>query len=309
MSLFTITFESSTDSDAADAATPSAPAPSQRTPTSTISYSDEYSDDAIPRISAPQPPSKPRPPAAPSPWQAPTSSISSPADSSATFSSPRPPRLPSPASPGPKPELKPEPTRNNAAYCPQQPVPLNIFKIVRDQKGGLAKHAKFTMVREDQAILCAKVKDKKCVPIGVGAEFHYSTTQQIAVLKMSNKRKQAVLSTLEGKDVLAITFTLQEGPNKRGPRGADLKFFEMIEGVPPEMSNRRAQKSQDGWLINLSGRYAQVSVKNCVIVDEDDKEFFIARKVSRDVLIVEAHPAIPDQCTFAFGLSQFLVRI
>jgi hypothetical protein len=102
--------------------------------------------------------------------------------------------------------------------------PFTISKVIRDQKGGLAKHAKFLLMREGSAILCAKIKDKKCVPIGAGSEFHYSATPRIAILKVQDKAKHFMLASSEGKDVCGIAFGMQEGPGKRGPRSVEVKF-------------------------------------------------------------------------------------
>jgi hypothetical protein len=181
--------------------------------------------------------------------------------------------------------------------------------VIRDQRGSLAKRAKFVLIQEDEPLLCAKVKDKKCIPIGAGPEFHPSATQRIAVVGVHDKGRQFVLSTVEWMELFAVSFRMRDALAKGGPRAVDGRFLEVIEGVPIEMSNRRAQKTRAGWIINLSGRYAQASVENCIIVDEEERESLVSRKVSRNVLVVEAHPAIPDQQAFVFGIAQFLARI
>jgi hypothetical protein len=204
--------------------------------------------------------------------------------------------------------IDPPPSKRAAIVPDPNPPPtgpLVASRVVREQRGGLIKHAKFTMVKNGQAILYAKVKGENCVPIGLTSD---RTTPHIAVLKMSQHMKHFVLSDVEGMDLLEISFGLQEDSGKRGPRCTHLKMLRPIEGIPIEMTNVPARKDRWSGHWGVSGFPAatRASQKNCRFVDERYDTILMVFKTDAQTLGVEAHPVIPDQYTFAIGLAGFL---
>jgi hypothetical protein len=187
---------------------------------------------------------------------------------------------------------------------------LVVSKVFRDQKRGIAKHAKFVLMRTENAVLCTKIKDKKFIPIGIGAAFHYRATASIGCVRCSDKSKAFLVVGPDGKELMRMVFGIQEDLGKHGPRTVTLTFLEPIEGIPIELRSRLARKSPaGGWILDLIGKYAQPSVKNCVIVNEANDVFLVTRKSATNAVMVDSHPAIPDLYIFAFALAQFLAHV
>jgi hypothetical protein len=284
MSLFTITFD---DSSGSDPPAPPAPSPPPQTPVFAVpeatseswEYS-SYSDNVIPAVGATPPPPAP-----------PTSHVT--------------------AAPADLEEDIDEQVRILRRDIPSSPsLHLIASKLFRDQKRGLGKHAKFVLMRADRALVCTKIKDKKFIPIGIGAAFHYRTTPIVAGLKCYDKAKGFLLTESDGTELLRLTFGIQGESGKRGPRTVCLTFLKPIDGIPIELRSRLARKSRNGgWILDLIGKYAQASVKNCVIVSESNHVFLVTRKTATNAVMVDSHPAIPDLHVFAFALSQFLAHV
>jgi hypothetical protein len=78
-------------------------------------------------------------------------------------------------------------------------------------------------------------------------------------------------------------------------------------GVPAELISRRAERTAGGvWAVDLAGRQAVLSVKNCVLVEPQGKEFIVVRKIGKDAIAIEAYETVPAACAFGFGLVQCL---
>jgi hypothetical protein len=156
-------------------------------------------------------------------------------------------------------------------------------------------------------VLCAKAKDRKTMLIGPGSEFHVRSTTVHATMRAHAHAKRFVLQIGE-HETMEITFTRQD--EGRGPRMAAVRFLAEMPGVPTELATRQAKRTASGvWTVDLAGRPAMTSVKNCGLVDADGREVIVVRKTEKDVIVVEALERVPAACAFAFGLAQYLCHI
>jgi hypothetical protein len=89
-----------------------------------------------------------------------------------------------------------------------------------------------------------------------------------------------------------------------------LTFNTEIPGVPRELNSRKAKKTDEGrYLLNLEGRFAMRSAKNCVLTDENDRAVMIVVKIATNWLGVDATSGIDSNIVFCFGISEFLCKL
>jgi hypothetical protein len=168
----------------------------------------------------------------------------------------------------------------------------------------MGKSISLGMFRETEPYLCGKVLKHQIAKIGKGADFHMRSSEVLGVVLIF-KRAQTYQLQEDGHDVMSIDYSLCDGPNT--PRDVKITFHKPIPGISANLANRKPKQRSDGnWVLNFGGRYVVSSVKNCVIVDGNDREMFVAIKMDTDVMRIEADPAIPDICTFCFALSCFV---
>jgi hypothetical protein len=172
------------------------------------------------------------------------------------------------------------------------------------QRKKMGKSISLSMLRDTEPYLCGKVLKHQIAKIGKGSDYHMRSSEPMAVVLIF-KRAQTYFLKQDDQDLMSIEYSLSDGPNT--PREVKISFSKPIAGISEHLHNRMPkQRSNGNWVLDFGGRYVVSSVKNCVIVDENDREMFVAIKMDTDVLRIEGHPAIPDICTFCFALSCFV---
>lgn len=227
-----------------------------------------------------------------------------------------PPRAPAPA-PAPaksscnEEEEEIEKEINRLKYgsdAPEKEPNLAKYKMIREKKKG-SHYRSFTLVKNGECVLCTKIKDHSKIGIGKGGEFHISTTESIAEIRVKNHGRLYTLfrpdkDMMDGKEIMNIEFKLPNGANT--PRELVMKFVEPIQGVPCEIANRMPRRVKGGgWVVNLGGRYAVRSRKNCIMVDSEDREVMSAIKIDKDEISLEMRPDISEVALFAFAIACF----
>ena len=92
------------------------------------------------------------------------------------------------------------------------------------------------------------------------------------------------------------------------PRNVTVHFNDFA-GHPMDFQNRKARlTSHNLWILDLRGRLALKSIKNCIVVDENNEEVMIVLKAEVDTLNIEAREEITDIEVMAMGLSAFLCK-
>ena len=311
MSLFTITFESSSHSSDEPAARP--PAGKGLTE---IVFSDSYSEDDIPVVTkmAPRPAAKPQPEEEYSEYDEYSEEGVKPVV---------PPPKPKPASPPPQDvakvvqageeDIDEEDRMVNMVRhgTPYKPVSnMQRYSLVRLKKG-IRGMLVLTLLKEDKPVLATKVKDRDCIKIGRGAEFHMRSTVPCAILTSSDKSKVFELKRVgEGGEekLMTMNFSLPDGP--KTPRKIDVSLEKPPESVPATASNRMPHLARNNtWVVDLGGRYAMKSRKNCIIVDDKDREIFSVIKADKNRLTVEVRLEFDDIYAFGFGAACFLCKV
>jgi hypothetical protein len=164
------------------------------------------------------------------------------------------------------------------------------------------------MVQDDAPVLCAKFRDRRTVPIGAGAEFHHRTSAAIARLLIDDRRAGfRLIDDATKQEMMLIGFSLPGG--RRTARTIGVAFTPPIDGIPAQLTNRKKVKGTVGWRLKMHGRFARGSIKNSVMVDEENKEFMVVRMTAREEMEVEVNPQIGQLRIFAFALASFICHL
>lgn len=171
----------------------------------------------------------------------------------------------------------------------------------------------YHLILNGQSILSTKIKSKsstEIINVSEGADCHFSSKNYKAVILVGQNFSTFSLRNQNqfGEEIMNIKYTRPQVDF--APREVVTYVFKPPQGVPADLKNRKPVFTKAGtWILNLSGRCAKRSIKNCVMVDEDDVEYMSAVKASHDVLAVEMHPQISPLVAFALGISSFLCKL
>jgi hypothetical protein len=173
----------------------------------------------------------------------------------------------------------------------------------------LRTRTEFILLKNGIPVKCTKLKGKsEVVPIGDGWHYHYRSSRSVAVIGISNKRRSFTLKTVEGAELMSVTYMLSDGAGT--PRMATVAFRTAIAGVPRELVCRKPKQNDAGvYQLSVEGRFAVQSIKNCVLTDENDNAMMIAVKIGKNWLGLDARNWIDANAVFCFGISCFLCEL
>ena len=309
MSLFTITFESSgeysDDEPAQEPTNQKSPVRSSpgggKTAPGAIVFSDSYSDDDdIPTITKMEPrvPQKPQPEE-----EEYTSEYEYSEEGVKPICPPSSPKVAVTVEAAEEEEQE----IHKLPLASDVPATLKRFSIMRFKKG-LRGRLSFMLSKDDKSVLVAKVRDRESIVIGLPADKNEKTITQVASVTISEKGKLFQLKDNEGSCVMSMRFSLPNGP--RTPRKVDVELHNSPVPELTKMTNRTPHCIRNSvWVVDLGGRYAMKSRKNCVVVDSDNKEILVAIKAHKHRMTVEVLKELDDTYAFAFGLACFLCKV
>ena len=190
-------------------------------------------------------------------------------------------------------------------------IPEDLIPYKLESYSKISWHGKkirFTLFRGDSPILYAKLKNK---------------TNLVNISKIIEKKAPVIAQILIGSNF--TTFSLRRGVQKLSeimnvryttpkidyaPRIVDLFFCDPPEGIPINLCNRKPKFTAGStWILNINGRIAKRSTKNCILTDENDREIMSVMKIKDSELTIEANPTIGELSVFALGISSFLCKI
>ena len=111
--------------------------------------------------------------------------------------------------------------------------------------------------------------------------------------------------TKEPAQVMTILF--KQGIVPDTPRSCLIEFDTPVKSVENRLFNKPPIVYPNGtWILDLNGRFAKKSIKNCIIIDSKNNEIFSLMKRDNTTADVEAHANIDPLCVFAFSLSCYI---
>lgn len=188
--------------------------------------------------------------------------------------------------------------------------PLIPYRLQRTSLHSIrGKRTHYQLFQGKNPILHTKVKQGKTDELYItsGTETHFKDGNYKAVFLSANHNTTFSLreKTSIGKELMIIRY-LPGGDNE--PRNVTVHFND-FGGHPIDFQNRKARlTSHNLWILDLRGRLALKSIKNCIVVDENNEEVMIVLKAEVDTLNIEAREEITDIEVMAMGLSAFLCK-
>ena len=111
-----------------------------------------------------------------------------------------------------------------------------------------------------------------------------------------------------GKQIMTISYTMPKVDY--APRLVNVRFNNPPSQVPKELSNRKPKFTYGStFVLDIGGRVAKRSIKNCIMVDENDNDIMSIMKIRDSEVSIEAFPTIGELSVFAFGISSVLCKI
>jgi hypothetical protein len=196
-----------------------------------------------------------------------------------------------------------------------KPTNLIPYKVFRTQKLTLkGQRTKFSLFQDGALILFSKIKARsmtEIVHISKAKEsFHFSGESFEAALLAGNGFKSFSLRLRNqfGPELIILRF---EHPLfVRAPRVVRVMLFNQSEGIPDELTSKPPIITTVGtWMLDLCGRLGKRSIKNCILIDIEGREFMSLMKIKKSEFVVESHPGISELCVFALAISSCLCKM
>jgi hypothetical protein len=154
--------------------------------------------------------------------------------------------------------------------------------------------------------LCATFRGRGTIAIGAGAGFRHGSAAIARLLVDGRRAEFRLVDGAPERDVMSIRFSL---PGRKTPRAVCVTFTPPVGGIVARLTSRKPVKGPVGWRLDMGGRFARGSIKNAVMVDDEDKECIVARMTAGGEMEVEANPQIGQLMVFAFALASFICRL
>ena len=193
---------------------------------------------------------------------------------------------------------------------PPDPVPLfRVCSCKRTESTNLKGfRINFLFTCPDGSFYTAKIKphsDSSFIGISEGKVSHVHSENFLGVILFGNEFCDASLreKTNMGKELLSIQIRL---PLPDIPREVELHFFSQPYTIPDTLKSKPPVQEGGSWVVDLNCDNVVASIKNCCIEDSNNVPYFYVRKISEDVLEIEANQAISDTIVFALGIISFI---
>lgn len=188
--------------------------------------------------------------------------------------------------------------------------PLVPYRLQRTYVHSIrGKRTHYQLFQCGQPILHTKIKQGKVDELCIteGTETHFKDGNFKAVFLCANHNTSFSLreKTSIGKELMVIRY-LPGAENE--PRNVCVHFNDFC-GHQMDFQNRKAKLTKYNlWILDLRGRIALKSIKNCIVVDENNEEVMIVLKTEEDTLSIEVREEVSDIEAMAMGLSAFLCK-
>ena len=179
------------------------------------------------------------------------------------------------------------------------------------------KRINFQFNRGETPLFHAKIKgngsQQQNIFIAKGTESHINQTDYVAILVPDSTLSFFCLmidnkESNEKKQIMSILF--KQGFIVGTPRSCIIEFDTPIKSVENRLFNKPPIVYPNGtWILDLNGRFAKKSIKNCIIIDSKQNEIFSLMKRNSSTADVEAHANIDPLCVFAFALSCYICEL
>jgi hypothetical protein len=195
---------------------------------------------------------------------------------------------------------------------PTDLIPYQIRRVSSLTLKG--QRTQFSLIRDGSIVLYSKIKAQATTEIvhisKARADFHFSSDSFEAALLASRgfKAFSLRLRSQFGPELLVIRY--RAPLLECAPRVVHVFFTGPPDGIPSELVSKPPVITAVGtWMLDLKGRIGKKSIKNCILIDRNGREFMSVMKMKSKEIVVESHPAISELCVFAVGVSSCLCKL
>ena len=161
-----------------------------------------------------------------------------------------------------------------------------------------------------ETLYCAKLKSKSTEEMFIfkGSECHLKATNYDSVLLIGNDNLSFSLrkNNKFGPELCNLKFTIPDHKSK--PRQCALHLFGDDLTLPNDIFTRPFICKNGKFLVRTNKGSALPSIKNCVLVDKDDRDMITILKVQENEMALDAHKDFDPLIVFAVGASSYLCQ-
>ena len=187
------------------------------------------------------------------------------------------------------------------------------YRLVRTKNVSIrGKRIHFQLYQGGVPLLHSKIKGIKkrdVIYIAEGTDLHFGQSNYVgAILYTSNATTFSLRKQNEyGDEILTIKFI----PGESGkPRNVSIYFTETFQGIPDKLSSRKPTlNANNEWALDMRGKFTMKSIKNCVLVDNDDNEYAFIMKVEKKTLGIEVCNEFSNLIAMTLGITSFLCKL
>lgn len=175
---------------------------------------------------------------------------------------------------------------------------LDCYRSLKmDTNKGKGKRIHFQFTLDEIDLYRAKLKTKHQtdpIPIARGSEVHYSSGAEFYLVS----NEEFTEFSLKRNDTEIMTCYFEK--RKKEPKTIKVVWTENPD-EPLVLISKEAEKTDAGiYVLDFDGRYAEPSIKNCILIHEDSKELAaMVRRVDSWEMNVDANHGLPDLMLFA----------
>lgn len=189
---------------------------------------------------------------------------------------------------------------------------VNIFKYSQTLNSKKEKKKDKSKNKEKEK---TKSKDNKVAAIAIVLTGSNFSTFSLRKNESKSEIKSDELSAIHNlygpgfsKELMTVNYTMPK--NEFQPRRVNIHFNDPPDSIPAELSNRKPKFSYGSTcILDIGGRVAKRSIKNCIMVDENNNDIMSIMKIHESEISIEVFPAISELCVFAFGISSVLCKL
>ena len=180
------------------------------------------------------------------------------------------------------------------------------YRIERDNNvtwKGFRYHFQISLYGEP--LYHTKTKSKKPtgeIFISAGTDMHFSQKSFDAVLLANDQKSLFSLrkNTDMGQELMTVEVLSY---SKKLPRETILNVFEPMEFVPSRVHSMKPKLCHNGYQLSFLGKPAVPSIKNCILIGEDEMPYFLIRKTCQSVVEIDAPQIFPPLDVFGLALA------
>jgi sensor histidine kinase YesM len=170
----------------------------------------------------------------------------------------------------------------------------------------IRSHLLFLLRAGDSPVYYAKSKGfpPSAVYISRNPDIHIKNGQYDYVMTVDSAQRNFRVSQKGESDPIATIFIDNQHEDGFGPRRLDVDL--MASG---HLISKKPVRRGSRWTLNFHGKYVVKSQKNAILVDEEEEQVLLVKKIERHVLELEILKNLSQFNVFIIALASFVCPV